>query len=298
MLSSPNRAPERQGATHRKAQSNQDDTATEDEDSDPQLPERHKSNAPKAPATTRPTTRSQQPSKPVSPELNDSAEPDPETFVRPHPDTCARTRPLPVRDPVKSRATQRDVNRSARDDIPERVRKSITAKNKFPKVVTGGREKPTPGGDKSSTELEEPRDAEGDAAGAKDVEVGGQSKPPSPTKSGSGVSPARSVSFRADGANDENANSLGGEGEQVMSSVESENAPVLSQQVRLLLYIRLIDYTNRMPRRHPNVPICVARPIPWYLCLMDPSLILNLKATRQKALSYLILKSKRKILRF
>ncbi|KAG8703719.1 hypothetical protein FRC08_002669, partial [Ceratobasidium sp. 394] len=219
-ISSPEGAAKERAAASRKNQSAEQDSATEDEDSDPQLPDRLRPSKPassKAPTTIRPATRSR---RPPSPNLLRSDDPDPETFVRPHPTSSARTRPIPPRDPAVARANLRNVQRSLRGDIPDHIRGSISAQNRFPKVVTNDREKPSGGLGSTKPASTVPK--------GNDAEAEQPPGPPSPPRSVSGWSPAKSVSFRADEAN--NQDGPAGEGERVMSSIESENAPVLSQQ--------------------------------------------------------------------
>ncbi|KAG8683602.1 hypothetical protein FRC08_014193 [Ceratobasidium sp. 394] len=94
---------------------------------------------------------------------------------------------------------------------------SSEAYNRFPKVVTNDREKPSGalGSTKPASTVPKGNDAEAEQPPG----------PPSPPRSVSGWSPAKSVSFRADEAN--NQDGPGGEGERVMSSIESENAPTI-----------------------------------------------------------------------
>ncbi|QRV88600.1 hypothetical protein RhiJN_16618 [Ceratobasidium sp. AG-Ba] len=217
------------GAT-KTAQRDKENSATEDEDSDPQLPERRKPIPSKAPIPIGPKTRSRQSLKSSSMGQEDPPHIDPATFVRPHPTTCARTRLLPPQNPAANRANLRAVNQNTNDTIPAHVWKSLGARNKFPKVVTGGREKQlsTKSGN-SKDRSNEAIDAD-DAmiGGGKDVEVEEQPKPLSPERSQSGSS-IKPASLRGDGGEAGDRNNLGG-GEQVMSSVESENAPALTQE--------------------------------------------------------------------
>ncbi|KAG9121644.1 hypothetical protein FRC07_002329 [Ceratobasidium sp. 392] len=196
---------------------NQEDTATEDEDSDPQLPDKlrpSKRSPPKASNTARPATRSRQPLPSSKPSSSRSDKPL-ENFVRPHPTTCARTRLLPERKASTTRANRRDVRESLNGNLPN----SISARNKFPKVVKTDKGRQSGGTEKSNAEPEEPTGAQAEE----------QPKLPSPAKSGSGPSPAKLVSFRMDGAGGPDEPKPAGETEQIMSSVELENAKVLSQ---------------------------------------------------------------------
>ncbi|KAG9074882.1 hypothetical protein FRC06_010407, partial [Ceratobasidium sp. 370] len=125
-ISSPGDAVRERPATSRKNQKVEQDSATEDEDSDPQLPDRLRPSKPsssKAPTATRPATRSRRPSSPaLKSRSSRSDDPNPETFIRPHPTSSARTRPIPPRDPAVNRANQRDLQRSIRGDLPHRIR--------------------------------------------------------------------------------------------------------------------------------------------------------------------------------
>ncbi|KAG8726300.1 hypothetical protein FRC12_023529 [Ceratobasidium sp. 428] len=263
------------------------DSATEDEDSDPQLPDQlrpSKRSSPKGPASARPATRSRQsdvPPKPISSRSDEAEDPDPETFIRPHPTTSARTRPTPARDPSTSRTNQRDIKKSVRGDIPKRV----SAQNMFPTVVKSNQGRPSGDTEKSSTESTKLA-GHNNVSGIRHAEAEDrQPEPPLPAGSGLDPSPTKSVSFRADEASGQDEFGPGDDGERVMSSVDLEKAKVLSQQASSNP-TRFVGCAN-CSLRLPLVPLSLETMLaPRHIrgLALNPSL--NLKAIRPREPSY------------